>query len=112
VFVGLAELYQRFGRRTTLYASPADQAVGMSRRLHGSPRVGLTPPVTVVPGIDTVEVPRFNVFELLGHGYFAESEGLLHDIFDLIRRDPSPSDRQRLTAAQTDNGLTYWVMER
>jgi esterase/lipase superfamily enzyme len=112
VFVGLAELYQRFGRRTTLYASPADRAVGMSRWLYGSPRVGLTPPVTVVPGVDTVEVPRFNVFELLGHGYFAESEGHLHDIFDLIRWDPSPSDRQRLTAARKDDGLNYWVMER
>ena len=95
-----------------MYASPADRAVGVSGWLHGSPRVGLTPPVTVVPGVDTVEVPRFNVFELLGHGYFAESEGHLHDIFDLIRWDPSPSDRQRLTAARKDDGLNYWVMER
>jgi hypothetical protein len=36
----------------------------------------------------------------------------LHDIFDLIRRDPSPPDRQRLTAARTEGGLAYWVMER
>jgi esterase/lipase superfamily enzyme len=112
VFVTLADHYVRFAQRTTLYTSPADRAVGVSRWLHGSPRVGLTPPITVVPGIDTVEVPRFNLYDLLGHGYFAESEGLLHDIFDLIRRNPAPSDRQRLAVAQTPEGLTYWVMNQ
>jgi esterase/lipase superfamily enzyme len=112
VFGSLAENYARFGQRTTLYASPADRAVGASQWLHGYPRVGLTPPVLVVNGIDTVEVPQFNIFDLLGHGYFAESEALLHDIFDLIRRNPVPADRQRLEAAQTTAGLPYWVMRQ
>jgi esterase/lipase superfamily enzyme/GNAT superfamily N-acetyltransferase len=110
VFAGLAELYARFSQRTTLYASPADRAISASRWIHGYPRAGLTPPVTVVPGVDTIEVPRFNVFELLGHRYYAEAEGLLHDIFDLIRRNADPEDRQRLSRAQTPEGLVYWVM--
>jgi esterase/lipase superfamily enzyme len=90
VFAGLAHLYSLFGQRTTLYASPADRAIGVSRWLHGYHRAGLTPPVTVVQGVDTIEVPRFNLFELLGHGYYAEAEGMLHDIFDLIRRNAPP----------------------
>jgi esterase/lipase superfamily enzyme/GNAT superfamily N-acetyltransferase len=110
VFAELAELYPRFSQRTTLYASPADRAVAASRWIHGYARAGLTPPVTVVPGIDTVEVPRFNVFELLGHGYYAEAEGLLHDVFNLIRWNAAPKDRQRLDLARTPDGLEYWVM--
>ena len=111
LFRTMAEVYSTFGQRTTLYASPADLAVGMSRLLHSYPRVGLTPPVTVVPGVDTIEVPKFNIFEL-GHGYYAEAEGLLHDMFDLIRRNANPKDRQRLAEARTTEGDVYWRMNR
>jgi esterase/lipase superfamily enzyme len=110
VFKALTESISSFGQRTTLYASQKDRAVGASQWLHGYPRAGLTPPVTVVPGIDTVEVPQFNVFDLLGHGYYAEADGVLHDIFDLIRRNADPKDRQRLAPAQTPEGSIYWVM--
>ncbi|MFL5329187.1 MAG: alpha/beta hydrolase [Gemmataceae bacterium] len=112
VFSGLANLYPQFGERTTLYASPADRAVAISQWIHRYPRAGLTPPVTVVPGVDTIEVPHFNVFELLGHGYYAEAEALLHDMFDLIRRNAPPKDRQRLLATQTTSGHDYWIMSR
>jgi esterase/lipase superfamily enzyme len=110
VFASLAELFPAFGQRTTLYTSPKDRAVAASRFLHTYPRAGLTPPVTVVPGVDTVEVPQFNVFELFGHGYFAEADAVLHDMFDLIRRNASPDHRLRLARAQTGGGLTYWTM--
>ena len=70
----------------------------------------MIPPITIVPGVDTIEIPCFNAFELLGHGYYAEAAGLLHDIFDLMRRNAPPSDRQRLSPARTADGLGYWVM--
>jgi hypothetical protein len=57
-----------------------------------------------------VSLAKFNVFELLGHGYFAEAEGLLHDIFDLIRRNANPEDRQRLSPREMAEGAVYWVM--
>jgi esterase/lipase superfamily enzyme/GNAT superfamily N-acetyltransferase len=110
VFCELATVYPRVSDRTTLYVSPSDLAVGWSRWLHDHPRVGLTPPVTVVDGIDTVEVPRFDLTSLKWHSYFAEAEGLLHDLFDLIRWNPDPGDRQRLTPAETEKGARYWVM--
>jgi esterase/lipase superfamily enzyme/GNAT superfamily N-acetyltransferase len=112
LFGKLADVYPRFGQRTTLYASPKDRAVGASHWLHGYPRAGLTPPVTVVPGVDTVQVPSFDALDLIGHGYFAEAEALLHDIFDLIRRNADPADRQRLTEARHESGSTYWVMDQ
>jgi hypothetical protein len=37
--------------------------------------------------------------DLLGHGYFAQAEALLHDIYDLMRHNEAPPKRQRVTAA-------------
>ncbi len=110
-FKELARASQSLSQRCTLYASPSDRAVGASQFLHEYPRAGVTPPVTTLQGVDTVEIPSFNVFELLGHGYYAEAESLLHDIFDLMRRNAPPSDRQRLSQAIADDGSPYWVMD-
>ena len=109
-FKNLARVYEDLSSRTTLYVSPSDIAVQASSWLHKYPRVGFSPPVTIVPGVETVEVPAFNLLNL-GHGYFAEAGALLHDMFDLIRRNPHPDDRQRLARHSTGDG-SYWVMRR
>lgn len=109
VFRSLSNVYTKFGERTTLYASPGDMAVKISRIVHKYSRAGFTPPVTVVPEVDTVVVPKFNLLDL-GHGYFAEAEGVLHDIFELIRHGSEPKDRQRLFQSQTDVKEAYWEM--
>ena len=59
-------------------------------------------------GIDTVAVPNFNI-DLLGHGYFAQAEALLHDIHDLLHRNAPPRQRLRLTARE-DEGQSFWQM--
>jgi esterase/lipase superfamily enzyme len=109
LFRELAAAYPQLTLRTTLYVSPADKAVGISRLLHGAARVGFTPPVTMVPGIDTVVIPDFNL-DLLGHTYYAKGAGVRSDMFTLLRRDTSPADRQRLQAAAGDDGASYWTM--
>lgn len=113
VFTSLADRYPQLSERTTLYVSPKDKAVSASRLLHGFPRVGLTPPVTVFDGIDTIEVQNTDLFDLfdLNHGYFATAAGVLHDMFDLLRRNASPDERQRPTPASTGNGSTYWKLQ-
>jgi esterase/lipase superfamily enzyme len=111
-FRNLAHVYERISERTTLYISNRDNAVGLSRLFHDYDRVGRSPPVTVVSGIDTIEVPNFDLFDVLGHTYFAEAEAMLHDIYDLLRDDQPPVNRQRLVQAQTSDNGTYWVMER
>lgn len=40
-------------------------------------------PITVVDGIDTVEVGGFSMFDL-GHGYFASAEPVIRDMRDAI----------------------------
>jgi esterase/lipase superfamily enzyme len=105
-FRRLAGAYARRTRRTTLYASPEDVAVGASRFLHRFDRAGFTPPVTVVDGVDTVEVLDIDP-TLLGHGYFAEAEALLYDINALLRNDAAPGERVHIEEAH-EAGATYW----
>jgi esterase/lipase superfamily enzyme len=110
LFLDLARLYPEHAERTTLYASDADLAVHLSSKLHDAPRAGYFQPYTVAPGIDTVAVPDFDV-DLLGHGYFAQAEALLHDIYDLMRHNDDPTRRQRITPALYE-GTAFWKLRR
>jgi len=109
VFAELSAAYRKLARRTTLYVSARDRAVATSMLVHDAPRVGLTPPVAIVPGIDTVEVTNVDV-SLLGHGYFAEARDLLHDIHSLLVHDAPPARRMGLRQATTPEGGSYWVI--
>ena len=106
LFLSLARLYPAFSERTTLYASERDKALWTSKWLYEAPRAGFLPPVTISPHMDTIEVPGFNS-DLLGHSEFATADALLYDISGLMRKNVSPSSRQRLTAQASDTG-TYW----
>jgi esterase/lipase superfamily enzyme/ribosomal protein S18 acetylase RimI-like enzyme len=107
LFCQLAEAYRKTSLRTTLYASSDDRAVRTSGFLHNYPRAGFIPPVTIVPGVDTIEVPGFNLLDL-GHSYYAEAAAVLHDVFDLIRNDSPPCSRQRLVEMKSPTDEIYW----
>ena len=109
VFRELSAAYNRVARRTTLYISTRDRAIEASQWLHASPRVGLTPPVVIVPGIDTINVGNIDM-TLLGHGYVAEARDVLKDIYDLIARDLPPKSRFGLRAAFSEKGEQYWII--
>jgi esterase/lipase superfamily enzyme len=110
VFLQLASAYRRLARRTTLYVSDEDRAVGLSRSFHGGfARVGYVPPVTVVPEIDTVHVANVDL-TALGHGYIAEARDVLHDMFVLIKHDAPPTGRMGLRSTYTETGEQYWVI--
>jgi esterase/lipase superfamily enzyme len=109
LFRQLATAYPSLSQRTTLYVSPADRAVRLSKWIHGAPRAGFTPPVTVVAGIDTVEIPDFDL-DVLGHSYYADAAGVLYDMYTLVRNDTPPASRQRLDPAVLPDGTRYWTM--
>jgi esterase/lipase superfamily enzyme len=113
LFRQLASVYARVSERTTLYASARDRALGMSKRIQHSDRAGFFPPITIVPGIDTIEVSNIDVTRLdLGHGVYAESEALLYDIGQLLRDCSPPDRRQRLAQAASSDGTHYWTLRR
>lgn len=78
--------------RRTLLVSPDDQAVFLSRWKHRYSRVGYVPPVTVVDGIDTIQVGGFGLLDL-GHGYFASAAPVIKDMREAIETGRSASER-------------------
>lgn len=110
LFSQVANIYKQASRRTTLYVSSKDVALKGSGILNDYQRVGYKPPVTVVDGIDTIDVPRVNL-SILGHGYYASAYRILVDIHSLITKNTHPEDRFGLSKAQTANGKLYWVMK-
>ncbi len=110
VFTQRAGACQHVAARTTMYVSARDRAVEASKWLHGYPRAGLAPPVTVTPGVDTVKVTSVDV-TLLGHGYFAEVRALLTDMHALITKGLAPSERFSLREATNQDGETYWEFD-
>lgn len=106
IFQDLADAYQKLSERTTLYVSAKDKALATSGIIHREPRVGFFPPITVMDGIDTVEVSNIDM-TLLGHGYFADARALLQDIHELLTHNTSPDKRLGLRSRQ-EGSQTYW----
>lgn len=106
LFRELAQVYGRLCRRTTLYVSSKDRALAASGIVHDHPRAGYTPPVTVIDGIDTIEVSNVDL-TFLGHGYYAAANKLLDDMRELILKGLPPGARG-LANALTPNGEPYW----
>jgi esterase/lipase superfamily enzyme len=109
LFRDLAALYPKVSERTTLYVSAQDRALEASHWIHQFDRVGYAPPVTVVDGIDTIEVTGLDL-SILGHGYFAEAHGVLYDMHHLLRQNTAPGSRLRLHAKRNPDGRPYWVI--
>jgi esterase/lipase superfamily enzyme len=111
VFKQLARDLPLLSVRTTLYVSPGDKAVGLSKRIYDFARAGFTPPITVVKGVDTISIPDFNV-DRLGHSYYAKAQGVLNDMFSLLYDNIPPARRQRLYSSVTPAGEAYWEMRK
>lgn len=110
LFSNLAAVYGTIAKRTTLYVTDNDKAIGLSRRFHAYPRVGLTPPVVVVPGLDTIDASGVNL-GMWGHGYVAEMRPVLADIFELISKGTPPQGRFGLRKVAAAGGV-HWKFAR
>lgn len=115
VFKELGANYQQIAYRTTLYVSSQDKALASSGLIHDESRVGFTPPVAIIPGVDTVEVSNIDL-SLLGHGYYGDARPVLTDIHTLLREDvsnpqkESPGSRFGLREQLNAEGKKYWII--
>lgn len=109
LFRSFAGLYPSLSERTTLYVSAKDMALELSDFLHDYDRAGYMPPVTIVPGIDTIEVTDIDL-TTLGHGYFAEAAPVLNDMHELLRYNAPPAKRARTESVQSE-GREYWRLK-
>lgn len=102
----------RSARRITLYASGNDDALLLSRFVHGATRAGQKADgsggyLMVAPGIDTVDASAMRT-DFLGHSYFAESGSIIDDIRKIFSNGTPPELRNLLPAVMRD--IKYWIM--
>jgi esterase/lipase superfamily enzyme len=109
LFRELALAYKKLAHRITLYVSSKDKALATSGIIHDYPRVGFSPPITIIPGIDTVEVSNIDL-TILGHGYYADARPLLVDMHSLLRHNESPDKRFGMREAATINNEKFWII--
>lgn len=115
-FRQLASVYPQVAERTTLYVADQDRALAaLEWFTEGGSRVGGSPPVLVLPGIDTVRVRDNSLFRL-GHSYFAEEPDVLRDIrAQLYWREGPERRRARFGQPVPDSapdGRGAWVIGR
>ena len=107
VFRDLAKQHKLLAEHATMYVSARDRAVASSGVIHDAARAGFVPPVTLVDGIDTIEVSNVDL-TLLGHGYYGAAAGVLYDMRELLVYDALLKSRTRLT----DTNSGYWQIEK
>jgi esterase/lipase superfamily enzyme len=111
VFSNLARAVQKGSERTTLYASSNDEALKLSKKFHGYPRLGEAGPnLTIVGGIDTIDVSSVKT-SFIGHSYYGDEDSVITDLFELVTFLKPPKERFYLQERKRD-GLTYWEFRR
>lgn len=90
----------------TLYASDKDKALLVSKTLRsGYERLGeVGKGIIITDGLDSIDASEVDT-NFLGHGYFSETESLLHDIHEILI-GIRPKDRMLDPCGQ------YWKLKR
>ena len=96
--------------RLTLYASQNDDALLLSRYIHGALRAGQKSAyLLVASGIDTVDASAVRT-DFLGHAYYAKSDSIIDDIQKILTSETPPDLRNLIPATVQD--LKYWIMPK
>ncbi len=96
--------------RVTLYASSNDEALKLSKTVHGYRRAGDSgSDLMVIPGVDTIDVSTVDT-SLIGHLYYGDNATVIADMLDLINRSKPPSLRPWLQPRHLGE-LMYWVFQ-
>lgn len=92
----------------TLYASSNDSPLMLSRQLSGYPRLGEAGEfLTVVAGIETIDVSPAGIRQVFGHEYFFYHPVVAADLMALLGTGRSAAERPGLQSRSRD-GVAYW----
>lgn len=104
----IAPAIVKTAKRVTLYASSNDEALVLSKQVHGYPRAGDTGDgLVVIPGIETIDVSEVDT-SLLGHTYYGDNATVISDMVDLVKNSKSARERNWLEMTPL-NDLFYWI---
>ncbi len=105
-FPKLAKAAKLISQRVTLYASERDKALMLSEQFHGVARAGDANHLTLVDGVDAIDVSSVGL-SFLGHSYYGSNRSVLSDMFELLKLDTSLPERTWL-APSDRNGHKCW----
>jgi esterase/lipase superfamily enzyme len=109
-FKKAASQFHDRGERCTLYASSNDEALAISKTLHGYARAGdAGEHIVVMQGLDTLDASAMDT-SLLGHSYYGSKRSILSDIHDLLRYGHDPNGRFGLVPCTHAAG-SYWMFQ-
>jgi esterase/lipase superfamily enzyme len=93
--------------RLSLYASRNDRALKNSRVPNGYPRLGDCDPMTVLAGMESIDVSRVAT-DWLGHSSFAADPNLINVIRQMIEDNLPASARVGMQEKRVGETLRYW----
>lgn len=95
----------------TLYVSSDDLALKASKLLHGNDRAGdAGDKMVIVNGVETIDATGIDT-SFLSHSYFADTNSIISDIFDIIQSGRRALDRKRLYMAKLKDNI-YWKIKQ
>jgi esterase/lipase superfamily enzyme len=95
----------------TLYVSSDDLALKASKLLHGNDRAGdAGEKMVIVKGIETIDATGVDT-SFLSHSYFADTNSIISDIFDIIDTGERALNRERLSIVKLKNSI-YWKVKQ
>jgi esterase/lipase superfamily enzyme len=109
-FVELLPRLEPLTGSITLYASSRDTPLRLSEELNGHPRLGQAgESLTVVPGMETIDISPAGLYQILGHEYFYYHPQVAADLVRLVASGLKASERPGLERRMRD-GLGYWAL--
>ncbi|BAO74626.1 alpha/beta hydrolase [Winogradskyella sp. PG-2] len=95
----------------TLYVSSDDLALKASKLLHGNARAGdAGEKMVILNGIETIDATGIDT-SFLSHSYFADTNSIISDIFDIIQSGQRALKRKRLSAIKLEDYI-YWKVKQ
>ncbi len=99
--------------RVTLYASRNDQALKVSKTIHGYRRIGDFHDVTLFPeGVDTIDASEVET-DSIGHNYYGANESVISDICQILNGGAMADKRLSTLVSRTaTSGAKYWRVKK
>ncbi|GGZ04859.1 alpha/beta hydrolase [Pseudoduganella plicata] len=96
------------GSPVTLYASSNDEAMQVSKKMHGYPRAGDGGDgLVVAAGLETIDASGVDT-SFIGHSYYAQGRSALGDMYYLINQRLRANQRFGLHPVEAPGGR-YWT---
>ena len=105
------QMVQSTKKPITLYVNSDDLALKASKLLHGNARAGdAGEKLVVIDGVETIDATGIDT-SLLGHSYFADTNSIIADIFDIIKSGKRAVNRKHLFLTKLKDKI-YWKVKK